>query len=61
MQALCLATSLIGMRFEDFLSKGGRILDVEGDSEWDLRAVMAVFGRTRSPTPRKHTTLARHR
>src|SRR5215510_465075 len=34
MQALCLATSLIRVRFEDFFSKGGRVLDVNDESEW---------------------------
>jgi hypothetical protein len=45
MQALCLATSLIQSRFEDFFSKGGKVLDVETGSEWDLRSVMATLGR----------------
>jgi Domain of unknown function (DUF6968) len=44
MQALCLATALIRSRFEDFFSKGGTVLDVDDDSEWDLPSVMATFG-----------------
>jgi hypothetical protein len=47
MQALCLATSLIRSRFEDFFSKGGTILDVDDNSEWDLPSVMATFGAGR--------------
>jgi hypothetical protein len=47
MQALCLATSLIRSRFEDFFSAGGKVLDVETGSEWDLPSVMATFGATR--------------
>ena len=65
MQALCLATSLIRMRFEDFLSKGGRVLDTDDDSEWDRTAVMAIFGPTRPRTPHKkplqRTALVRRR
>ena len=48
MQALCLAASLIRSRFEDFFSKGGKVLDVETSSEWDVRSVMAIFGRVGS-------------
>jgi hypothetical protein len=47
MQALCLATSLIRARFEDFFSKGGIARDVDDDSEWDFRSVMATFGAAR--------------
>jgi hypothetical protein len=51
MQALCLATCLIFLRLEDFLSKEGRVFDAEDDSEWDLRSVMVTFGQVRSRTP----------
>jgi hypothetical protein len=65
MQALCLATSLIRLRFEDFFSKGGRVLDVDDESEWDLPSVLATFGAARSKTPHKkplkRKALARHR
>ena len=44
MQALCLATWLIRSRFEDFIAKGGRVLDPKDGSEWDVRGVMATFG-----------------
>lgn len=44
MQALCLATWLIRSRLEDFIAKGGRVLDVEDGSDWDARGVMAIFG-----------------
>jgi hypothetical protein len=67
LQALCLATSLIRLRLEDVLSKGGRLLDVDDDSEWDLRAVRAAFGASASLSgaphnqPLQQTALARRR
>ena len=51
MQALCLATSLIRMRLEDVLSKGGTIQDIDEESEYDLRSVRAAFGATPPRTP----------
>src|SRR5215472_6053857 len=36
MQALCLATHLLWRRFEAFLEDGGRVLDIDEGSEWDL-------------------------
>jgi hypothetical protein len=45
MQALCMAISLIRMRLEDFLEKGGKVLGVDDLREWDPRALWATFGR----------------
>ena len=44
MQALCLAISLLRRRLEDFVDKGGKILDVDDESEWSLLETMAMFG-----------------
>jgi uncharacterized protein DUF6968 len=44
MQALCLAISLLRRRLEDFVDKGGKILDADDESEWSLREAMAMFG-----------------
>ena len=54
LQALCLATSLIRLRLEDVLSKGGTLLDVDDDSEWDRRAVLAAFGASASLSGAPH-------
>jgi hypothetical protein len=48
MQAICLAASLIRMRFEDFFLKGGKVLGIKDGSERDLRSVMSTFGVVRS-------------
>jgi hypothetical protein len=45
-QALCLALAAARARIEDFIDKGGRVLDVGDRSEWDRRALMAAFGAT---------------
>jgi hypothetical protein len=44
LQALCLAIMLVRSRLEDFILKGGRILDVDGTHEWDAKSIAAVFG-----------------
>jgi hypothetical protein len=43
-QALCLAISLVRALVEDFLDKGGRLLDPGDRSEWPRDAIPAIFG-----------------
>jgi hypothetical protein len=43
MQSLCLATWLLRARLEAFFEDGGRVLDVDDGSEWDVDGVMATF------------------
>jgi len=45
-QALGLALATARCRIEDFIDKGGRVLDLGDRSEWDRRALMAAFGAT---------------
>lgn len=42
LQALMLAVRFLGMRIHDFLSKGGRVLDPDDDTDMQLQA---FFGR----------------
>ena len=44
MQALSLALSLVWRRLEDFLQKGGRVLDGEGGSAYTLDDLRTVLG-----------------
>lgn len=44
LQALCLAVGLVRSRVEDFMAKGGRVVDVEDDFEWDAKGIAATFG-----------------
>lgn len=44
LQALCLAVTLVRSRVEDFISKGGKVLDIDGRCEWDAKSLAAVFG-----------------
>jgi hypothetical protein len=44
MQALCLAVSLVRRRLEDFIEKGGKILDADDGTEWPLDSLRAMFG-----------------
>ena len=46
LQALCLAIMLVRSRVEDFISKGGKVLDIVGGHEWDVKSIAAVFGST---------------
>ena len=46
MQALTLAMAALRARIEDFLDKGGRVLDVDSGSEWPRRALLDTFGHT---------------
>jgi len=57
MQALCHAIYLLRARFEAFLEDGGRVLDVDHGSEWDVNGVMATFGPMR---PSANQAEARH-
>lgn len=52
-QALCLAITLVRLRIEDFIEKGGRVLDPDNGSEWDKRMLRAAFGQ-RTTTRRRH-------
>ena len=42
--ALCLAISLVRALVEDFLERGGRILDPEDGTEWPRDSIGALFG-----------------
>jgi len=44
MQALTLAMAALRARIEDFLDKGGRVLDVDSGSEWPRRVLLDTFG-----------------
>lgn len=44
LQALCLAIMLARSRVQDFISKGGKVLDVDDGHEWDAKTIAAVFG-----------------
>lgn len=44
LQALCLAISLVRALTENFVEKGGRILDPEDRTEWRRREIPAIFG-----------------
>jgi hypothetical protein len=44
LQALCLGISLVRSVVEDFLEKGGRLLDRKDKTEWLRADVAAVFG-----------------
>jgi hypothetical protein len=46
MQALVLAISAVRARIEDFLDKGGKVLDVDSGTEWPRRALLDMFGTT---------------
>jgi hypothetical protein len=46
MQALCLAMAILRARIEDFLDKGGKVLDTTDRSEWPRQALLSVFGTT---------------
>jgi hypothetical protein len=45
-QALSHALAVAHSRIEDFIDKGGRVLDVGDRSEWSRRTLMAAFGAT---------------
>jgi hypothetical protein len=53
MQALCLAITLVRLRIEDFIEKGGRVLDPDNSSEWDKQMLEAAFGQS-ATTQRRH-------
>lgn len=42
--ALCLAISLARALVEDFLERGGRLLDAEDGTEWPRDQIPAIFG-----------------
>ena len=44
LQALCLAVGLVRSRVEDFMAKGGRVIDTEDDVECDAKDIAATFG-----------------
>jgi hypothetical protein len=44
LQAICLAVLLLRSRVEDFMSKGGRVLGLEDNLEWDSKGIAATFG-----------------
>jgi hypothetical protein len=46
MQALCLAIAIVRARIEDFVDKGGKVLDAGDGSECSRRALRATFGTT---------------
>jgi hypothetical protein len=50
MQALCLAIATVRARIEDFVDKGGKVLDAGDGSEWPRRALLATFGTTSNKT-----------
>ena len=44
MQALCLAVSLLRRRLEDFIEKGGKVLDPSDEGECSPEGIWAAFG-----------------
>ncbi len=44
LQALCLAISFLQSRVDDVVAKGGKLLYLEDDAEWDKRTRAATFG-----------------
>ena len=44
MQALTLAISLLRRRVDDFIEKGGKVLDAETEEEYSLAGIWATFG-----------------
>ena len=46
MQALSLAMSALRARIEDFLDKGGKVLDLDSGSKWSRRPLLDTFGVT---------------
>lgn len=44
LQALSLAISLLRRRVEDFIDKGGKVLDPETEEEYPLAGIWATFG-----------------
>src|SRR5262245_53214188 len=44
MQALTLAISLLRRRVEDFIEKGGKVLDAESEEEYPFAGIWATFG-----------------
>jgi hypothetical protein len=51
LQALLLATRFLGMRLHDFLSKGGRVVEPDEDTDVALEAIFGVLLRGPEPTP----------